>query len=147
MLNPAELKNLSATAEKLTVEQLHELYDTLPAVECESMIGDWKGSCFNTGHTGEGKLSALGWAGKSFRSANDVMPIMSLNENGELVENPIMGTASLRKVEFRGVATATMVYDQHPIFDHFKKVDEQTVLGVMDAKGDAFPLYFLLVKA
>ncbi len=147
MLAASELKNLTVSGEKLSVEQLHELYDTLPAIDCDAMIGDWKGSCFNTGHSGEGKLGALGWAGKTFRSANDVLPIMSLDEDGKLIENPIMGTASLRKVEYRGVPTATMVYDQHPIFDHFKAAGENTVLGVMDAKGDEFPLYFLLEKA
>ena len=41
-------------------------------------------------------------------------------------------------------ATATMVYDKHPIFDHFRKVDEDLVLGVMDRKGEAAPLAFML---
>ena len=28
-----------------------------------------------------------------------------------------------------------MVYDGMPVFDHFKKVDDDTVVGVMNGKG------------
>ena len=37
-----------------------------------------------------------------------------------------------------------MIYDQHPIFDHFRKVNDDLVVGAMDRKGDAFPLFFYL---
>lgn len=37
-----------------------------------------------------------------------------------------------------------MIYDKHPVIDHFKRIDASTVLGVMDRKGDAFALYFYL---
>jgi hypothetical protein len=57
--------------------------------------------------------------------------------------SPIMGKASLRMVEHRGVSTATMIYDKHPIFD-FRKLDDDRVMGIMDRKGDAFPLFFWL---
>ncbi len=130
----------------LSIEELNALYDTLPATSCNSMLGQWRGKCLNTGHPGEAKLAAIGWAGKEFRSTNDVMPIMSEGEDGALTVNPIMGTASLRMVEYRGAVTATMVYDQHPIFDHFKCVDDTMVLGVMDAKSEELPLYFLLER-
>lgn len=40
----------------------------------------------------------------------------------------------LRKVEFRGVVTASMVYDKIPIIDSFRYVDEDTVIGAMDNK-------------
>lgn len=35
---------------------------------------------------------------------------------------------------FRVGLSATMVYDGVPIFDHFRKVDENTVMGVMNGK-------------
>ncbi|KAJ3332266.1 hypothetical protein HDU93_009187, partial [Gonapodya sp. JEL0774] len=55
--------------------------------------------------------------------------------------SPLLSTgarsaARLRMTEYRGVVTATMVYDAKPINDVFRKVDDQTVLGVMDMKGD-----------
>lgn len=128
------------------VDELHAFYDSLPAMDCEQMLGDWFGGCFKTGHKGEGLLAKLGWGGKRFTALNDVNPIMSLDQNGNLQVNDVMGTASLRRVEYRGQVTATMVYDQHPIFDHFKQIDETHVLGVMDSKGDDFPLYFYLKR-
>ena len=54
------------------------------------------------------------------------------------------GAAALRRVEYRGVVTATMIYDKHAIFDHFRRVNENTVLGVMDRKGETPALYFWL---
>lgn len=131
----------------IEVDQLHSFYDSLPAIDCEFLLGDWRGGCFNTGHRGEKMLAKLGWGGKRFTALNDVNPIMSIDDNGALQVNEVLGTASLRKVEYRGQTTATMVYDQHPIFDHFKKIDDDQVLGVMDSKGDDFPLYFYLRRA
>ena len=55
--------------------------------------------------------------------------------------------ASLRAVEHRGVVTATMVYDNHPVFDHFRRVDGATVLGLMDRKGEPAPLFFWLRRS
>ncbi|MFT5562799.1 MAG: hypothetical protein ACI9Z9_002684 [Litorivivens sp.] len=141
------LQTLIDRNETITVHELHAVYDALPVVDCEFMLGDWRGGCFSTGHKGEKMLAKLGWAGKRFAALNDVNPIMSLDDDGCLQVNPIMGTASLRRVEYRGQVTATMVYDQHPIFDHFKKFSQNQVLGVMDSKGDDFPLYFYLKRA
>lgn len=61
---------------------------------------------------------------------------------------PLLSTskskARLRMTEFRGVSTATMSYDQLPINDVFRKVDDNTVLGVMDLKGMSQPFFFVL---
>ncbi len=55
--------------------------------------------------------------------------------------------ARLRMMEFRGKVSATMCYDQLPIHDVFRKVDEQTVMGWMDNKADQQPYFFFLRKA
>lgn len=54
--------------------------------------------------------------------------------------------ARLRHVEFRGVVTAAMVYDHLPIIDVFRRVDDDTLLGVMDLRGSA-PYCFVLERA
>lgn len=51
--------------------------------------------------------------------------------------------ARLRAVEHRGVVTAAMVYDHLPIIDVFRRVDDRTLLGVMDLRG-ATPYFFIL---
>ncbi len=53
--------------------------------------------------------------------------------------------ARLRMTEFRGAATATMIYDALPIHDIFRKVDADTALGLMDRRGDKAPAYFFFV--
>jgi hypothetical protein len=144
MTSTETLNDLIARAEKVELAELDAFYDSLPAVELETMIGDWTGGVFDTGHPGEKQLARLGWAGKTFRGENDVDPIVGKDAEGRRAASDVMGSATLRAVRHRGVVTATMVYDQHPIFDHFRAVDADTVLGVMDRKGDAFPLYFYL---
>ena len=52
--------------------------------------------------------------------------------------------ARLRTTRYRGVDTATMVYDQLPINDVFRRLDEVTVLGAMDLRGLRDPYFFVL---
>ena len=120
------------------------LYDELPPVAEDEMLGDWDGEVIPTGHPGEQHLGGLRWAGKRFTDRDDVDPMMCLDENDERQPSPVLGDASLRMVEYRGVSTATMVYDKHPIFDHFRKVDDDTMVGAMDRKGEPAPLVFVL---
>ena len=37
-----------------------------------------------------------------------------------------------------------MVYDRQPIIDSFRRVDEDTVLGIMDLRGMRSPYVFVL---
>jgi hypothetical protein len=46
--------------------------------------------------------------------------------------------------EYRGVVTATMIYDSLPINDMFRAVDINKRLGVMDLRGMAQPFFFVL---
>lgn len=52
--------------------------------------------------------------------------------------------ARLRTTRYRDVDTATMIYDQLPINDVFRRLDEQTVIGAMDLRGVARPYFFVL---
>lgn len=128
----------------LALDEVLAFFDSLPAVELEEMLGEWDGGLVPTGHPGEAMLDRLRWAGKAFRGPDDVDPIVCRNDAGEREASPVMGAATLRRVEFRDVVTATMVYDEHPVFDHFRRVSADAVLGVMDRKGEAHPLVFCL---
>ena len=65
-----------------------------------------------------------------------------------LKAKPLLGTTSakarLRTTRYRGVDTATMVYDQLPINDVFRELDDDTALGAMDLRGSAKPYFFVL---
>lgn len=56
--------------------------------------------------------------------------------------------ARLRTTRYRGVDTATMIYDQLPINDVFRRLDDsagsETVLGAMDLRGSRAPYFFVL---
>ena len=130
-----------------TIDDVFAVFDELPAVDVDQMLGDWNGGLVPTGHPGEAQLDGLRWAGKQFRSANDVDPMICLNEAGERFPNDVLGQAQLRAVEYRGVVTATMIYDRHPILDHFRAIDSDTLLGLMDRKGEAAPLSFMLRRS
>ncbi|MBE9139962.1 DUF4334 domain-containing protein [Nodosilinea sp. LEGE 07088] len=54
--------------------------------------------------------------------------------------------ARLRMMEYRGKVSATMIYDNLPINDSFKKVDDNTVMGVMDFKLVPQPFFFMLQR-
>lgn len=64
---------------------------------------------------------------------------------------PIMKTkksrARLRMLEYRGKVSATMVYDAKPINDVFRKIDKDTLLGLMDLKGMRKPFFFVLRRS
>ncbi|MGB7084128.1 MAG: DUF4334 domain-containing protein [Phormidesmis sp.] len=47
-------------------------------------------------------------------------------------------------MEHRGKVSATMSYDHLPINDVFRKIDENTVLGLMDCKALQQPFFFVL---
>lgn len=131
--------------------ELDEFWAELPPATIEEMLGEWKGGEFATGHKMNGRLEKARWYGKTFKSASDVQPLVCLDADGNKFSNVAMGKgeASLWLEEFRGEVTATMVYDGQPVHDHFKKVDDDAVLGIMNGKGvlDNGKYYFYLERA
>jgi hypothetical protein len=63
-----------------------------------------------------------------------VMPLMTTSKS----------RARLRMTTYRDKSSATMVYDQLPINDVFRRIDENAVLGIMDLKGMTQPFFFIL---
>ncbi len=117
--------------------ELDEFWATLPPATLEQMIGEWRGGEFVTGHKMNGLLEKARWFGKTFRSVTDVQPLVCLDEDGNKFSNVKLGKgeASLWNEEFRGEVVATMVYDGQPTHDHFKRVDDDTVMGIMNGKA------------
>ena len=55
--------------------------------------------------------------------------------DGNKYSNTVNGEGSLWMEEFRGEVTPTMVFDGRPVHDHFKKIDDNAVMGVMDGQN------------
>ncbi|TVS88339.1 DUF4334 domain-containing protein [Mycobacterium helveticum] len=117
--------------------ELDEFWATLQPATLEQMLGEWKGGEFVTGHKMNGLLEQAGWFGKTFTSVADVQPLVCLDADGNKFSNVEMGKgeASLWLEVFRGEVTATMVYDGQPVHDHFKTIDDDAVMGIMNGKG------------
>lgn len=135
--------------------ELDALWADLAVVTVEEMLGAWRGGDFATGHPASALLTKIGWHGKRFDSALEGHPLVCRGEDGELYSNTVFaggGHSSLWEVGFRGETTATMVYDALPVFDHFKRIDSTTVLGIMNGKlkasfGTADLYYFWLERS
>jgi Domain of unknown function (DUF4334)/GXWXG protein len=128
---------LTARTDVIPDVALDAFWTTLEPASIDFMIGEWQGGEFHTGHRSNGFMKKLNWFGKTFVSASDAKPLVCLDADGNKFSNTeaMKGEASLWLEEFRGEVTASMVYDGAPIHDHFKKVDDNAVMGIMNGKG------------
>jgi hypothetical protein len=131
--------------------ELDDFWATLQPATIDFMIGEWAGGEFDTGHRANGFMKRLNWFGKTFHSATDAKPLVCLDADGNKFSNTaaMNGEASLWMEEFRGELVASMVYDGRPVHDHFKVVDDNAVIGIMNGKGaldGARFLYFYLER-
>lgn len=116
---------------------LDAVWADLRTLSVAEMLGAWRGGDFATGHPASAMLSTLRWHGKRFDSPHEGHPLICRAETGGLYSNTAAaggGYSSLWDVAFRGEVTATMVYDAMPVLDHFKRVDDTTVMGIMNGK-------------
>jgi hypothetical protein len=142
---------LRASGLRADPAEVDAIWAAAATVDRSELLGSWSGSEIVTGHPGEGNLPRLSWYGKVFESVDVAHPIVCRRADGSLFSNTAVskGEASLWNVEFRGEVTATMVYDGQPIFDHFKRVDDDVLIGIMNGKNavvDGRYYSFLLVR-
>lgn len=134
----ARWKALRAAPGPIDPVELDALWADLEVVVASALVGSWRGFAFPTGHPVERVLARSRWHGKRFAAPNDATPLVCRADDGSLYSDTIAGKgeASLWNVEFRGEVTATMVYDGMPVLDHFKRVDDNTLMGIMNGKPD-----------
>ncbi len=162
---------LAALKKIATPDGALAFFDDLPPMPITELVGAWAGAGLSTGHPLDGLLEAVGWRGKRFDGPEAVHPLVFGRPGATFSVNPALAPlalrhpglsraaggvagpalslfrtsepkARLRMMEFRGVVTATMIYDQFPINDVFRKVDDGAVLGLMDQRGAKAPNYF-----
>jgi len=145
-----------------------------PVERVEELLGTWRGEELPTGTPMDGALKAAGWYGKRFVSAEAVHPLLFRSSSGPPAAleprlvfglprilpfvparllyaalRPLLKTerpgARLRMaMDPAGALTAAMLYDSLPVMDYFRRVDADTLLGVMDARGVEQPFFFVL---
>ncbi|MCQ4206968.1 DUF4334 domain-containing protein [Streptomyces longispororuber] len=143
-------RSLRETEGPVEAAELDDVWAALATVRPEEILGEWKGGEFDTGHPLNGMLAKAGWYGKTFHTPQDAKPLICRDAEGRLYSNLElgMGEASLWTVEFRGESTATMVYDGRPVLDHFKRVDDTTLMGIMNGKEVPLngPFYYFFLE-
>lgn len=140
MTEPRQRFEELRAAERVEPADLDALWSGLAPVTVEEVLGAWRGGDFSTGHLASSVLGRIRWHGKRFDGPLDAHPLICRDEEGRLYSETAAaggGGASLWPVEFRGETTATMVYDRMPVLDHFKKVDADTLMGIMNGKLEA----------
>ncbi|MDJ0702151.1 MAG: DUF4334 domain-containing protein [Leptolyngbyaceae cyanobacterium MO_188.B28] len=78
-----------------------------------------------------------------FPKSNAIKPLLTLVNSMLKTEE---SQARIRMMEHRQKISATMIYDHLPIHDIFRKIDDDTVLGLMDFKGMQQPFFFVLKR-
>lgn len=134
----ARWEALRAAPGLIDPDELDAVWADLEVVEASAILGSWQGFAFPTGHPVERVLAKSRWHGKRFTALADATPLVCRADDGSLYSDTTAGKgeASLWHVEFRGEVTATMVYDGMPVLDHFKRVDDNTLMGIMNGKPD-----------
>jgi hypothetical protein len=84
--------------------------------------------------------------GKRFVTRDDAEPIVCMAEDGSLVASVDFGVARLRELSFRGVSSAGMVYDQQPWIDYFRKLNDDTLVALIDMKGKPMDIGFFMLR-
>lgn len=140
------LNELLASDRRPVQADLLHLYDDAEPIDIAFLLGDWIGHAFGGDSPEEKMLESIRWVGKNFRAADDVDPIVCLDDAGERIANPVVGSAHLEMLTHRGAETATMVYDTQPMRDHFRRIDDKTLLGAMEKDGAKAPGFFYLTR-
>ena len=146
-------------AEAPDAEQVLELFSQLEPVSVDSMIGLWRVAAFGRSPRdpiaippGPGPLpqrEGLGMRklyGKRFVTLDDAEPIVCRDEDGSLVASVDFGVARLRELSFRGISSAGMVYDTQPWIDYFRKLDDDTLVAMIDMKGTPMGTGFFMLR-
>ncbi len=112
-----------------TPEDVHPLLFSTPDDRVVSVNPFWMGPF--QGLVDRGLLPRTAGAGRAFQW---LLP---------LLRTPV-SRARLRMTECRGKSSATMIYDQLPIRDVFRRIDDDAVFGLMDRRGMPQPFFFIL---
>ncbi|PLB48712.1 hypothetical protein P170DRAFT_407389 [Aspergillus steynii IBT 23096] len=138
---------LAHSAGKVDPSRINALFDQLQPIKPEHLVGEWSGGFFDTGHPVADTLKEIKWVGKSFKSVEHVDPVI-VDRDGKRASWGQWGFATVRETVYRGVVSATMIYDDRPVFDHFRYVNENLLAGVMEGKGlnGAGDFFFYLEK-
>lgn len=138
----ADLLGIIASGQACPATTLLPLYDQLEPVSIEFMFGTWRGGKFDGGKDPD----PIQWYGKRFSPPDFAEPLLCRAADGSIYSYDKLGMAQLREIRFRGKVSASLIYDQQPIMDYFRKVSDNVLLGLGDIKGKPTDFFFYLIR-
>lgn len=155
----------------VTQDDMALAFDTLGPVSIDMLRGSWKVDPSYAETPGGRMLIESGWWGARFTDTETVDPLLFPGRDGLFAADllsvlTLMSTGArdvaarrsevetatpigrVRMVEYRGVLTATLIYDQAPVLDYFRAVDGDTVIAAVEGRGMVCrPAYALLRRS
>lgn len=134
-----QLNEMIASGKAYTNDDILPLFDQLDPVNIDEMIGTWKGGKFDAGKSPD----PINWYGKRFNSAYDAEPLLASKPDGTIYSFDKWGMAQLREIKFRDKVSGSLIYNQKPLMDYFRKIDDDTLLGLGEMKGKLLFFFYL----
>ncbi|WP_374525899.1 DUF4334 domain-containing protein [Sphingopyxis sp.] len=114
------------------------LFLELEGTTNEFMFGQWRGGSFS------GQTTISNFYGKRFNSPEHCEPMLRTNEAGEVYAWGDWGEARLREVGYWEKVQSAVIYDDRPLMDYFRKVNDDLVIGLGDWKGKPKGFFWLI---
>jgi len=139
------LDNILSQCDNLSFDDLDTIFDKLKPVPINELNGEWKGGKIKTTKKYWDIIFKdfviFKWHGKRFFSQNNVKALV-WKIFGKKFNIPFF-SARLREIKYRDQISTSMIYNYMPIIDHFKKIDSNTLMGIMERKGKKLVYFFL----
>ena len=143
-----------------SIEHLTRVWKALPAVRPPEMLGFWRGTGVTSGSVFSTLLRETNWYGKVFpnvdalvfSSPHSLLALVNyativpwrLPERRAFRRHPL-GAARLVESNRFGSTTAAMAYRYLPVIDHFRRLNDTSVMGLMQIDRRDIPeLFFVL---
>jgi hypothetical protein len=73
-------------------------------------------------------------------------PVRAAFAAGRPLSTPTIPLPGCESKNFAGSEAQPWIYGRQPIVDHFRKIDDHRVLGLMEMRGMERPFFFLLIR-
>ncbi|AEG51437.1 hypothetical protein Sphch_3855 [Sphingobium chlorophenolicum L-1] len=119
-------------------DTIKPLFLELEGTTNEFMFGQWRGGNFR------GETMVSNFYGKRFNTPEHCEPMLRTDDEGNVYAWGDWGEARLREVKYWDKVQSTVIYDDQPLMDYFRKVNDDLVIGLGDWKGKARGFFWLI---
>lgn len=148
MKNSEKFQQFIKQKYNIPIKELDDFFGRLEPITIDEIIGEWRVGYLFTEGTGSKwetfiKMSPVKLYSKKFLDRNNVKAWIFCFLG--LKFSLPMTSAILRMVNFRNKISTSMIYNYLPMLDHFRKVNDGMIMGIMEVKGRE-SVYFYLEK-